>query len=64
MNDSRRLLLLSALSWLAGTASIALAPTLISAAVHTSSAAETLRAVTTAQPSQMAQLHITTRRPS
>jgi len=64
MSDSHRLLLLCTLSAFAGTASITFAPALISAALPTSSATETLRAVTTAQPNQMAQLHITTRRPS
>jgi len=64
MHDSHRLFLLCALSALAGTASITFAPSLVSAALPTSSATETLRAVTTAQPRQMAQLNITTRRPS
>lgn len=64
MNEAHRLLLLCALSGLTGAASLAFAPALIGAALPTSSATETLRAVTAAQPRQIAQVHLTTRRPT
>ena len=63
MNEARRLYLLCALSVLAGAASLAFAPVLVGAALPTSSATEILRAVTTAQPGQIAQVHLTSRRP-
>ncbi len=50
MNDARRLFLLSALTGLAGTASLAFAPALASALLPTGSAADALRAVAAAQP--------------
>jgi len=63
MNETRRLFLLYALSGLAGSASLAFGPTMIGAALPTSSATEVLRAVAAAQPGQKAQLNLTTRRP-
>jgi len=63
MNDARRLVLLCALIALAGAASLAFAPILVGAALPTSSAADILRAVSAAQPGQIAQLQLTTRRP-
>jgi pimeloyl-ACP methyl ester carboxylesterase len=50
MNETRRLFLLSALSGLAGTASLAFAPALAGAALPIRSATEVLRAVAAAQP--------------
>ncbi|KQZ25929.1 hypothetical protein [Duganella sp. Root1480D1] len=50
MNETRRLLLLSALAGLAGTASLAFAPALAGAALPIRSATEVLRAVAAAQP--------------
>ena len=64
MNEARRLYLLCALSALAGAASLAFAPVLVGAALPTSSATEILRAVTAAKPGQIAQVHLTTRRPT
>lgn len=64
MNDSHRLLLLCALSSLAGTACLAFAPVLVGAALPTSSAADILRAVAAPQPGQIAHLNLTTRRPT
>ncbi len=64
MNESRRLLLLYALCGLAGATSLAFAPALIGAALPTSSATDILRAVAAAQPKQIAQVHLTTRRPT
>ena len=50
MNETRRLFLLSALTGLAGTASLAFAPALAGAALPIRSATEVLRAVAAAQP--------------
>jgi pimeloyl-ACP methyl ester carboxylesterase len=50
MNETRRFFLLSALAGLAGSASLAFAPTLAGAALPVHSATDVLRAVATAQP--------------
>lgn len=64
MNETRRLFLLCAVSGLAGIASLAFAPALAGAVLPISSATEVLRAVTAAQASQTAHLHLTSRRPT
>lgn len=50
MNETRRLFLLSALTGLAGTASLAFAPAIAGAALPIRSATDVLRAVAAAQP--------------
>lgn len=64
MSESSHLLLLCAVSALAGAASLAFAPALIGVALPTGSATEVLRAVSAAQPAQIAQVHLKTRRPT
>lgn len=64
MNETRRLFLFSALSGLAGIASLAFAPALAGAVLPISSATEVLRAVTAAQANHIAHIDSTSRRPT